>query len=292
MSAYLIFDVAPLGSLAAYSDGQPKPPARFTRKLAAWKSRNGVGRLVRKEPGELKPVDLNSLVRDSAHFVESDARQHGIRIQLDLAADLRPVPCNSVQIEQVLLNLLRNAVEAVQGAANGDGRIVIATAADAGRDAVVVSVCDNGVGLPGSSADVFAAFYSTKATGLGMGLSISRSIIEAHREFIAWLERSAAGESPAPAWDATSDDERASVMRLRDALSERGVPAPRAGLGRIPALLEALHFAGLKTPEQLESAFVLGSFAPTMAEALSWRFGEFRAYPMNLPRFQYEAGDG
>src|SRR5262249_41618985 len=135
--------------------------------------------LVRKEPGEQKPVDLNGLVREAAHFVDSDARQHRIRMQLDLAADVRPVTCNSVQIEQVLLNLLRNAVEAVQSAAMDDGRVVIATAAD-GRDAIVVSVSDNGVGLPASVVDVFAAFYSTKPDGLGMGLSISRSIIEAH----------------------------------------------------------------------------------------------------------------
>lgn len=56
MSASLIFDIAPLGSLVAYSDGQPKPPARFTKKLAAWKSRNGVGRLVRKAPGRERPT--------------------------------------------------------------------------------------------------------------------------------------------------------------------------------------------------------------------------------------------
>src|SRR5215468_7259018 len=136
--------------------------------------------LVRKEPGEQKPADLNVLVRESAQFVESDARHHGIRIQLDLAADLRPVTCNGVQIEQVLLNLLRNAVEPVQSAANGDGCVVVSTEA-AARDAIAVSVCDNGVGLPEAAADVFAAFYSTKADGLGMGLSISRSIIEVHR---------------------------------------------------------------------------------------------------------------
>ena len=56
MSASLIFDIVPLGSLVAYSDGQPKPPARFTKKLAAWKSRNGAGRLVRKEPGRERPT--------------------------------------------------------------------------------------------------------------------------------------------------------------------------------------------------------------------------------------------
>lgn len=56
MSASLIFDIAPLGSLIAYSDGQPRPPARFTKKLAAWERRNGVGRLVRKEPGRERPT--------------------------------------------------------------------------------------------------------------------------------------------------------------------------------------------------------------------------------------------
>lgn len=56
MTAALIFDIAPLGSLVAYSDGQPKPPARFTKKLAAWKSRNGVGRLVRKTPSRERPT--------------------------------------------------------------------------------------------------------------------------------------------------------------------------------------------------------------------------------------------
>lgn len=56
MSASLIFDIVPLGSLVAYSDGQPKPPTRFTKKLAAWKSRNGAGRLVRKEPGRERPT--------------------------------------------------------------------------------------------------------------------------------------------------------------------------------------------------------------------------------------------
>lgn len=56
MSASLVFDVAPLGSLIAYADGQPKPPARFTKKLAAWERRNGVGRLVRKEPARERPT--------------------------------------------------------------------------------------------------------------------------------------------------------------------------------------------------------------------------------------------
>jgi len=56
MSASLVFDIAPLGALIAYTDGQPKPPSRFTRKLAAWERRNGVGRLIRKEPARERPT--------------------------------------------------------------------------------------------------------------------------------------------------------------------------------------------------------------------------------------------
>jgi signal transduction histidine kinase len=136
--------------------------------------------LVRKEPVEQKPVDLNELVRDAVHFVDGEAGQSDIQVQLDLAPALPPIVCNRVQIEQVILNLLRNAVEAVHACRNGAGRIAVATA-PAGRNAVEVSVRDNGIGLPEPPADIFAPFYSTKANGLGMGLSISRSIIEAHR---------------------------------------------------------------------------------------------------------------
>jgi len=142
--------------------------------------------LVRKEAGEQRPVDLNALVRDSAHFVDGEVRQRDIRLRLALSPEPLPVMCNGVQIEQVVLNLLRNAVDAVQNLDDGHGSIAVATAA--GADAVQVSVRDNGIGLPEPSIDVFAPFYSTKAHGLGMGLSISRSIIEAHHGAL-WATR-------------------------------------------------------------------------------------------------------
>jgi signal transduction histidine kinase len=90
------------------------------------------------------------------------------------------VACDAIQIEQVLLNLLLNGVEAVQVGNNGTRALAISTAA-AGPNGVEVSICDSGVGIPEPPIDVFAPFFSTKAHGLGMGLSISRSIIEAHR---------------------------------------------------------------------------------------------------------------
>jgi signal transduction histidine kinase len=133
--------------------------------------------LLRKEPPTQEPADLNRLVRESAQFVESEARERDIALQFDLDPQLPEVSCNGVQIEQVMLNLLLNAVDAVQSATNGDRSVFVSTHAT-GTGAVEVAVRDSGPGLP--DADVFAAFYTTKRGGLGMGLSISRSIVEAH----------------------------------------------------------------------------------------------------------------
>jgi PAS domain S-box-containing protein len=195
MAAGLAHEInQPLGAVANYAQGAvlrmrngsvrpaellPVLEAMAHEALRAGEIVRRMRDLVRKEPTERKPADLNTLVRDSAKVVEGDARQLGIEVQLDLASELPAVLCDGVQIEQVILNLLRNALEAVQGHSNGDGCVAITTAATGGG-VVEVSVRDNGVGLPEPSVDVFAPFFSTKAHGLGMGLSISRSIIEAH----------------------------------------------------------------------------------------------------------------
>jgi two-component system, LuxR family, sensor kinase FixL len=195
MAAGLAHEInQPLGAVANYAQGAvlrmrngsvrpaellPVLEAMAHEALRAGEIVRRMRDLVRKEPTERKPADLNTLVRDSAKVVEGDARQLGIEVHLDLASELPAVLCDGVQIEQVILNLLRNALEAVQGHSNGDGCVAITTAATGGG-VVEVSVRDNGVGLPEPSVDVFAPFFSTKAHGLGMGLSISRSIIEAH----------------------------------------------------------------------------------------------------------------
>ena len=184
----------PLGAVANYAQGaalrmrkgsvQPAELLPVLEAMAHEALRAGeiirrMRDLVRKEPTEQKPVDLNALVRDSARVVEGDARQLGIQVRLELAPELPSVVCNGVQIEQVILNLLRNALEAVQSNAGGDKCVAIVSG-PSGDDAVEVSVRDNGIGLPEPSVDVFAPFHTTKPLGLGMGLSISRSIIEAH----------------------------------------------------------------------------------------------------------------
>ena len=134
--------------------------------------------LVRKDTSRQVPADVNHLVRESVRLIEPEARSRGVALRLDLAPALPAVSCNDIQIEQVLLNLLLNGVDAVAAADHGHRTLAVHTAL--AGDTVQVAVSDSGVGLPEPPADVFAPFYSTKASGLGMGLSISRSIIEAH----------------------------------------------------------------------------------------------------------------
>jgi C4-dicarboxylate-specific signal transduction histidine kinase len=197
----------PLGAVANYAQGAmrrlrsgsvqpgellPILEAMTHEALRAGEIIRRVRELVRKEPSEQAPFDLNELVRESAQMIENEARHLGVEVRLDLARDLTPVVCNGVQVEQVILNLLRNALEAVQANPGGKGCISV-TSAPVERDGVEVSVCDNGVGLPDASIDVFAPFYSTKARGLGMGLSISRSIVEAHHGQIRAIRNAGGG---------------------------------------------------------------------------------------------------
>jgi len=142
--------------------------------------------LVRKEDTRYERTDLNHLVRESAQLIETEARAFEVGLLLDLAPNLPLVSCNDIQIEQVLLNLLRNGVDAVTSAVRGERTLAVTTRASNGQ--VEVAVCDSGVGIPDPPVDVFAPFYTTKATGLGMGLSISRSIIEAHNGHL-WATR-------------------------------------------------------------------------------------------------------
>ena len=134
--------------------------------------------LVRKDSGRLVEADLNHLVRESVRLIEPEARARGVAVRLELAEALPTVVCNDIQIEQVLLNLILNGVEAVEASGNGHRALSVCTTLADGT--AEVAVCDSGTGLPAPPADVFAPFYTTKASGLGMGLSISRSIIEAH----------------------------------------------------------------------------------------------------------------
>lgn len=113
-------------------------------------------------------------------LVEREARRTQARIRTEFAGRLPPVPGDRVQLQQVILNLVLNGLEAMHGVPGGSRELVISTHGEA-DDRVRVAVRDSGCGLEPVRPDrVFEPFYSTKASGLGMGLSISRSIVEQH----------------------------------------------------------------------------------------------------------------
>jgi PAS domain S-box-containing protein len=133
------------------------------------------------------PVDLNTLVREAVRFVEGEARDKGMTIVLDLADGLPEVIVDAIQIEQVILNLLRNGVDAMAGAHHGDTVLKVKTMLGVART-VQLSVSDTGPGLSETLVErIFDPFFTTKPQGMGMGLSISRSIIEAHKGHL-WAE--------------------------------------------------------------------------------------------------------
>ena len=128
------------------------------------------------------PVGLNSLVKEAVRFVEAEARDKGITLVLDLADALPEVVVDAIQIEQVILNLLRNGMDAMTRANRADdATLTIKTKAGEART-VLLSVSDTGPGLSKEiMGRIFDPFFTTKPQGMGMGLSISRSIIEAHK---------------------------------------------------------------------------------------------------------------
>jgi len=125
-------------------------------------------------------VNINTLVREAADLAKPEARRCGVRVHLDLDELLAPVVADSVQIEQVIVNLLRNALEAMSENGNDDRTLTIRTSM-LGTESVQLAVRDTGPGLADEHAErVFTRFFTTKADGMGMGLSISRSIIDTH----------------------------------------------------------------------------------------------------------------
>jgi signal transduction histidine kinase len=136
--------------------------------------------LVKREPLRAAPVDLNEIALDVIAMVRHELQRSGVSLKTRLAEELPAVPGDRVQLQQVVLNLILNAIEATREIEGRSRQVWVASRFEHGK-AVHVEVRDSGVGLaPDSQARVFEAFYTTKQSGLGMGLSISRSIVEAH----------------------------------------------------------------------------------------------------------------
>jgi PAS domain S-box-containing protein len=141
-----------------------------------------------KEEVQAQSVDANYLVTEVIGLARPEARQSGIQIRLELAKDLPQVRVDAIQIQQVVLNLVRNAIDAINGSQAAE-RIVIVRSGAGEEGTVRIEVEDSGPGIDtGAAARIFDAFYTTKSSGMGIGLAISRSIAEAHGGRL-WLAR-------------------------------------------------------------------------------------------------------
>ena len=135
--------------------------------------------LFKKGTPQRELVDINRIIREMVALMHGEATRHSISVRLELAADLPQLIGDRVQLQQVLMNLVINSIDAMN---NVEGTHELAIKSQrAENDQLQVSVSDNGVGLPHQHADqIFNAFFTTKVHGTGMGLRISRTIVESH----------------------------------------------------------------------------------------------------------------
>ena len=143
--------------------------------------------VIKKEPLRKDRLDMNEAICEVLELIRGEAVRTGVSVQARLADNLPPIYGDRVQLQQVILNLIVNAIEAMSGIDAGARDLLISTG-EAEPDGVLVAVRDTGPGLaPATFVRLFEAFFTTKPNGLGMGLSICRSIIEAHGGRL-WVE--------------------------------------------------------------------------------------------------------
>jgi len=135
--------------------------------------------LFKKDTLQWELVDLNEIIREMVLLLHSEATQFAVLVRTELAADIPQVRGDRVHLQQVLMNLMMNSIDAMKDV---DGTRELTVESQRGEDGqVLISVSDTGVGLPPQQADkIFNAFFTTKTHGTGMGLRISRSIVESH----------------------------------------------------------------------------------------------------------------
>jgi C4-dicarboxylate-specific signal transduction histidine kinase len=138
-----------------------------------------IGALIRKAPPRNEVLDLNEAIVEVTALTHSEALKTGVTVRTQLAPSLPRIHGDRVQLQQVMLNLIVNAIQAMSDVAGGQHDLLITT--EATEDGARVGVQDTGPGLPSESLPrLFEPFYTTKSDGMGIGLSICRSIIEAH----------------------------------------------------------------------------------------------------------------
>lgn len=139
---------------------------------------SSISLLFKKDALQRKFLDVNELIREMIVLLRSEATRYSLSIRTELAEDLPKVMADRVQLQQVFMNLMLNGIDAMKGTAGG-GELTIKS--EPGNGQLLISVSDTGVGLPPEHEEqIFRAFFTTKDIGTGMGLPISRSIIESH----------------------------------------------------------------------------------------------------------------
>jgi C4-dicarboxylate-specific signal transduction histidine kinase len=153
------------------------------------------GEVIRKMRGmlkkgqiQVKELDINVVAAESVRLVTSDALLRKLTIHIDLEPGLPMVTGDHIQLQQVILNLLSNAMQSMSQRPGPERSVIVRTRSVQGKDEITLDVEDSGCGVPDwQKALIFQPFFTTRNEGLGMGLSISRSIIEAHQGQL-WME--------------------------------------------------------------------------------------------------------
>ena len=196
MAAGLAHEInQPLAAIATYAQASQRlirqPGHDIDDVLAALEQINAqalrAGEVIRRLRNFVKnrevkrePVNCSRLLEDLRTLAETDARLHNIRLRLDCEEPLPTVYADPIQLQQVVLNLVRNAIDAMSEAPEGRREVVLTTRMAADRE-VEITVTDQGTGLaPEATEHLFNPFFTTKSSGTGLGLAISRSIVRAH----------------------------------------------------------------------------------------------------------------